>query len=62
MDRDRIAAVEIWCELFNGNVRDLKPADTREFNAILARLDGWKRSGNVIRVGPYNVQRGFVRA
>ena len=62
VDRDRIAAVEVWCELFNGNVREMKPADTREINAILARLDGWKRSGTVIRVGPYSVQRGFVRA
>lgn len=61
VDRDRIAAVEVWCELFNGNIKDMKPADTREINAILARLDGWKRSETVIRIGPYSVQRGFVR-
>lgn len=61
VDRDRIAAVEVWCELFNGSVRDMKPADTREINAILARIEGWKRSEKVIRIGPYNVQRGFVR-
>lgn len=61
VDRDRIAAVEIWCELFNGNIKDMKPADTREINAILARLEGWRRSETVIRVGPYSVQRGFVR-
>jgi predicted P-loop ATPase len=61
VERDRIAAVEVWCELFGGNIKDMKPADTREINAILARLEGWRRSEKVIRVGPYSVQRGFVR-
>lgn len=62
IDRDRISAIEVWCELFNGSLKDMKPADTREINAILARLDGWRRSETVIRCGPYSVQRGFVRA
>lgn len=61
VDRDRISAVEVWCELFNGSIKDMKPADTREINAILARLKDWRRSETVIRVGPYSVQRGFVR-
>ena len=39
----------------------MKQADTREINAVLARLDGWRRCETVIRVGPYSVQRGFVR-
>lgn len=61
VDRDRISAIEVWCELFNGNVRDMKPLDTREINAVLANMDGWKRSETVLRFGPYNAQRGFVR-
>lgn len=61
VERDRIAAIEIWCELFNGSAKDAKTADIREINAILASMDGWKRSETVLRVGPYNVQRGFVR-
>ena len=61
VDRDRVAAVEIWCELFNGNIKDMKPADTREINAILANVDGWKRYNGPLRFGPYNLQRGFVR-
>jgi predicted P-loop ATPase len=59
--RDRISAIEVWCELFNGNVRDMKPLDTREINAVLANMQGWRRSETVLRFGPYNVQRGFVR-
>ena len=61
VDRDRITALEVWCELFNGSMRDMKPADTREINAILGMMKGWKRSGKTLRFGPYNVQRGYVR-
>lgn len=61
VDRDRIAAVEIWCELFNGNIKDMRPSDTREINAILARLSAWRRSDNPLRFGPYSLQRGFVK-
>lgn len=61
VDRDRIHALEIWCELFNGSAKDLKYADTREINAILERLNGWKRASSVARFGPYGTQRGFVR-
>lgn len=60
-ERDRISAIEVWCELFNGSTKDMKPADTREINAVLANLPGWKRSENPMRFGPYSLQRGFVR-
>ena len=61
VDRDRITAIEVWCELFNGSMRDMKPADTREINGVLGMMKGWKRNGNPLRFGPYNLQRGFVR-
>lgn len=61
VDRDRITAVEVWCELFNGNVKDIKNQDTREINSVLVNISGWKRYNKVLRVGPYNVQRGFIK-
>lgn len=60
VQRDRVCPIEIWCELFNGNLRDIKPADTREINAILANLPGWERSEKTMRFGPYSIQRGFI--
>lgn len=60
VDRDRICALEVWCELFFGNQRDIKPQDVREINATLSNIPGWKRSSKPIRCGPYNVQRGFT--
>ena len=61
VDRDRITAIEVWCELFNGSMRDMKPADTREINGVLSMMKGWKRNGNPLRFGPYNLQRGFIK-
>ena len=61
VERDRITAIEVWCELFNGSMRDMKPADTREINGVLSMMKGWKRNGNPLRFGPYNLQRGFIK-
>ena len=60
VNRDRICALEVWCELFFSNQRDIKPQDVREINATLANMQDWKRSRNPLRCGPYNLQRGFV--
>ena len=59
--RDRISAIEIWCECFNGDIRQMKQADTREINSILDHIEGWERQRSPIRCGPYNMQRGYMR-
>lgn len=61
VDRDRVCAAEVWCELFNSNIRDMKTPDTREINSILSRMNGWKRQNGPKRFGPYNLQRGFFK-
>ena len=60
--RDRICALEVWCELFGGSSRDAKMMDMREINSVLARLPGWERTGKTGRFGPHGIQRGFTRA
>lgn len=57
--RDRITAIEVWCELFNGNQKDFRQADTREINGILAKLPNVERANSALRCGPYGTQRGF---
>lgn len=60
VDRDRISAIEVWCELFNGNPKDIKRSDVMEINAALSiALPDWERKPN--RFGPYAIQRGFAR-
>jgi predicted P-loop ATPase len=60
MPRDRICAAEVWCELFNGAPRDIKQADTREINAVLASTPGWDANRGM-KFGPYKQQRGYRR-
>ena len=59
--RDRICALEVWCEAFNGQIKELKNADTRELNAIMAATPGWQKTGGTLRFGPYGTQRGFTK-
>ena len=59
--RDRICALEVWCEAFNGQIKELKNADTREINAIMAATPGWQKTGGTLRFGPYGTQRGFTK-
>ncbi len=59
--RDRVCALEVWCEAFNGQIKDLKNADTRELNAIMAATPGWQKSAGTLHFGPYGTQRGFTK-
>ncbi len=59
--RDRVCALEVWCEVFNGLQKDMKYTDTVELNGILENAPGWVRSKNGLRCGQYGLQRGFIR-
>lgn len=57
--RSKITAIEIWCELYNGNQKDIKQTDTREINAVLSKISSLARARGPFRCGPYGTQRGF---
>lgn len=59
--RKTICALEIHCELFGGAVKDYTPQKTREYNAMLKRLPGWKARSRINYGEIYGQQRGFVR-
>lgn len=59
--RKAICALEIHCELFGGTVKDYTPQKTREYNAMLKRLPGWKARSRINYGEVYGQQRGFVR-
>lgn len=61
VDRDRVCALEIWCELFEGDKKDMHPMNTRELNSILDAMPDWKRTKSTIRFGYCGPQRGFLR-
>lgn len=62
VERDRICAVEVWVECLQGEIRNMKRADSMMINDILGKIEGWERKTNNYRYGPYgNVKGGFIK-
>lgn len=59
--RDRVCALEVWCEAFGGQPKDFKYAEATEINDILRSMPGWEKSSNGLRFGYCGYQRGFLR-
>ena len=63
--RDRVCAMEIWCECFSKPRESMKKTDSYEIEAILYKLGGWKRyAGNAqskLRIPGYGLQKTYVR-
>ena len=63
IERDRICALEVWCECLGGDIKFMKRSDSIELNGILASIPGWDRTKSMYRFGPsYGHQRGFIKA
>lgn len=59
--RDKVCAIEVWCECYGYNKGTINNKDSREINAILSKLDSWGRYKSSTRFGKYGHQRGFYR-
>jgi predicted P-loop ATPase len=59
--RDRVCALEIWCEAFNGDPKYMKYQDTKEINEIISMASGWKRQKTPRKFGYCGSQRGFEK-
>lgn len=57
--RTKTCALEIWCECFGGDPRNMKRTDARDINAVLSNLAGWRRNKSRRRYGYCGTQRGF---
>ena len=54
--------MEIWCELFNGEKKDLTRQKSKEINDIILKTGEWERAKSGIRFGElYGHQKGFFR-
>ena len=60
--RDRICAVELWCECFRQDKGRMKNSDAREINGILRHLTGWEELKGPRDTAAYGKQRLFVSA
>lgn len=61
MQRRQVCAVEIFCECFGRPRNAWKKQDGYEIAAIMARLQGWERTGKRIRIEGYGQQRPYSR-
>ena len=61
VERDRVCALEIWCECFAGDPKYMKRSDSMEINSILENIPGWIRDKSQSRYGYCGAQRGFKR-
>ena len=57
--RTTVSNAEIWCECFNKNLSELKASDSYAIAAIMAQVDGWKRSDERISMPIYGRQRVY---
>lgn len=65
VQRERVCALEIWCEVMEGDRKNLQNAKVREIIDILQAIPGWNpysKSVGKMRFGKmYGVQRAFIR-
>lgn len=59
-ERTKICAIEVWCELLHGDLKQFTQVQAREINAVLSRLPKWKKARGLNYGECYGRQRGFI--
>ena len=64
--RNKVCSVEIWVELFGGDMKNFNRGSSLEINEILRKIEGWEplnEGKGKLRFGKYyGTQRAFVRS
>lgn len=60
--RSRVCVLEIWCEAFGGDPKNLTGIMSREINSILRQIPEWEEKGSTLRFGKiYGQQKAYIR-
>lgn len=60
--RDKVCVLEIWCELFRGQKKDLNRQKSNELAEIILKTGEWERADRTLHFGGvYGKQKGFIR-
>ena len=59
--RERVCNMEIWCECFGRDRGSFKRQDANEICAIMAKIDGWKKSSSKLRFKLYGIVSCYER-
>lgn len=60
--RERVCAMEVWCECLEANAKDLDNMKARELNNVLKNMQGWTRHKSKMRFKIYGAQHGYIRS
>lgn len=61
MRREKVCSTELWMECFGRSERSMTRQDSNDMAGIMARIRGWNRTGERIRIPGYGQQRPFLR-
>lgn len=61
LQRSRVCAMEIWCECFSGEPKQLSNVHSREIRSILDQAEGWERYDGKLNFRLYGRQRAYRR-
>lgn len=62
VERTKVCAMEIWCELYGKDKGDCRPSDSRSIRDIIMRTGEWEPLKTNARFGiNYGTQKGFVK-
>lgn len=60
--RERVCPIEIWCELFNGDKKELTPQRSKEIKDIILKTGEWEQMRYPMKFGElYGNQRGLIK-
>ena len=64
--RQKVCTMEIWCECFGKEGSSMKKGDAYELNAIMSRIEGWKKydrtKSGKMKFPIYGVQYAYVKS
>lgn len=61
MQRQKVCALEIWQELFGGDLKGYTKLQAREINECMKKIDGWEARPTIYCGCLYGRQRAFVK-
>jgi predicted P-loop ATPase len=60
--REKVCALEIWCEMLNGEKKDFTISRSKEIQDIIMKTGKWEKAKSCLKFGKlYGQQRGFTR-
>ena len=59
VERTQVSNMEIWCECFGQPRETLRNNETYAIRAMMSRIEGWERTGQLVKMKLYGPQRVY---